>query len=71
MESRRIPKFENEAEEAPWWFDHREEIAQDIVMASREGRLGEGSRARFQRRVIEQGQGPSTREHANAGDASG
>jgi hypothetical protein len=69
MESRRIPKFENEAEEAQWWFDHREEISQDIVIASREGRLGEGSRARFQRRMMEQEQGTVTREHANVGDA--
>ena len=70
MESRRIPKFENEAEEAQWWFDHREEISDDIVAASREGRLGEGSRARFQRRMAEQKQGAATVEHVTVADAS-
>jgi hypothetical protein len=53
MESRIIPKFATEAEEANWWFDHREEIADDIVAASREGRLSEGIKARWQRRQAE------------------
>ena len=23
----RIPRFPSEADEAPWWFDHRDEVA--------------------------------------------
>jgi hypothetical protein len=49
MEPRRIPVFATEAEEAKWWYDHREEIADDLFAASREGRLGEGSKARWAR----------------------
>jgi hypothetical protein len=54
MERRIIPKFATEAEEAKWWYDHREDISQDIVAASCEGRLGEGSKARFIRKQAEQ-----------------
>jgi transcription elongation GreA/GreB family factor len=53
MEPRKIPKFATEAEEARWWYDHRDEIAQDIIDASRAGRLGEGSRSRALRRTQE------------------
>jgi hypothetical protein len=49
MESRRIPVFAAEAKESRWWFDHREEISDDIIKASREGSLGEGSKARWAR----------------------
>jgi len=44
-----MPKFATEAEEAQWWFDHRMELADDMVAAIREGRTGEGSRARAAR----------------------
>jgi predicted DNA binding CopG/RHH family protein len=33
-----IPKFESEAEEAQWWFDHREEMASWMENAVAEGR---------------------------------
>jgi hypothetical protein len=56
MESRIIPKFANEAEEAKWWYDHREEIADDILAASREGRLSEGIKVRWLRRQAEKQQ---------------
>ena len=39
-----IPKFESEAEEAQWWFDHREETAAwmaDAVDERRTTSLGE------------------------------
>jgi predicted DNA binding CopG/RHH family protein len=32
-----MPHFANEAEEAQWWFDHREELAEDVVAAARVG----------------------------------
>ena len=51
MEPRKIPVFATEAEEAQWWYDHREELAQDFVDAAKAGRLGEGSKARFARRM--------------------
>jgi hypothetical protein len=56
MEKRRLPKFENEAEEARWWFDHRDEIAQDIIAASKAGKLGEGTRAKYKRMIPESAQ---------------
>jgi hypothetical protein len=56
MESRIIPKFATEAEEAKWWFDHREDISDDIIAASRAGRLSEGIKARWQRRQAEKHQ---------------
>jgi len=33
-----IPKFSNEAEEAQWWFDHRDETALWTEKAVKEGR---------------------------------
>ncbi len=47
MEKRIIPKFESEAQEARWWYENREELAQDFVNAVREGRTGPGSMARL------------------------
>jgi predicted DNA binding CopG/RHH family protein len=37
MKEQRIPKFQSEAEEARWWFEHREETAQWMEDAVREG----------------------------------
>jgi hypothetical protein len=39
VEDRIIPKFASEAEEAKWWFDHREELDKDFARALAEGRL--------------------------------
>lgn len=39
MESRKLPQFANETEEAQWWFDNRELIGQDFEKAGEEGRL--------------------------------
>jgi hypothetical protein len=50
MEKRIIPKFATEAEEARWWYENREELAQDFVNAVREGRAGPGSMARLRER---------------------
>jgi predicted DNA binding CopG/RHH family protein len=41
-----IPRFENEAEEARWWFDNREAVSDEFELAAKEGRLGHGTVAR-------------------------
>jgi hypothetical protein len=56
MEPRRIPVFATEAEEAKWWYENREELAQDFVEARKAGRLGEGSKARWLRMQAEKKQ---------------
>ena len=48
-----IPRFENEAEEAQWWFDQRDELSKDFVAAANNGTLGEGSVARAARKQRE------------------
>jgi transcription elongation GreA/GreB family factor len=49
----KIPRFATEAEEAQWWFDHRDEVCEDIVSAAKNGTLGEGSLARAARKQKE------------------
>lgn len=51
MTIRRLPKFANEAEEADWWYEHRNEVADDLIAASRAGTLGPGTRVRYQQRM--------------------
>jgi predicted DNA binding CopG/RHH family protein len=46
MEKRLVPKFESEADEAKWWFDHQDELLKDFQQAAVEGRLGHGTVAR-------------------------
>jgi hypothetical protein len=53
MADRKIPQFQNESEEARWWFEHRDEIGSDLIAASRQGRSGEGSTARHARKTKE------------------
>ena len=48
-----MPRFESEAEEAQWWFDHREDVMRDIANAAKNGTLGEGSMARGLRKMKE------------------
>jgi hypothetical protein len=60
MEPRRIPVFATEAEEAKWWYDNREELAQDFVEARKAGRIGEGSKARWARMQAERQQAEQT-----------
>jgi len=45
-EMQKIPKFASEAEEAQWWYDHREERAEAFVKASHEGRVTQGAMVR-------------------------
>ena len=41
MEIPKIPKFENEADEANWAYEHREELAAEFLRAAQEGRVRE------------------------------
>jgi hypothetical protein len=45
-EELKIPKFQDEAEEARWWVDHQDEIAGAFEQAATDGRLGRGTVAR-------------------------
>ena len=62
MKLPKMPKFATEAEEAKWWFDHRIELADEMVAAIQEGRTGEGSRARTSRLRAEEEQQRTTNE---------
>ena len=46
MENRVLPNFASEADEAKWWFEHRDELDQDFLKAAEEGRLGRDTVAR-------------------------
>jgi predicted DNA binding CopG/RHH family protein len=43
MEPLKIPKFENEADEASWAFQHREDLAAAFLQAAQEGRVRQGT----------------------------
>lgn len=42
----KIPKFANEADEANWWYEHRDELAKAFEDAAGRGELRTGSVAR-------------------------
>ncbi len=42
MSDFKLPKFANEDEEAKWWFDNQELIADEFEKAAAEGRLKRG-----------------------------
>ena len=46
-----IPKFANEAAEAKWWFEHRNQLSEDLIRASKSGSSGRGSRERYAERL--------------------
>jgi hypothetical protein len=47
MATRRvIPKFDSEADEARWWFEHADELMDDFDAAAADGTLGHGTVAR-------------------------
>jgi hypothetical protein len=41
-----VPSFANEAEEARWWFENQDAVADEFELAEREGRLGHGTAVR-------------------------
>lgn len=45
----KIPSFAKEAEEAQWWYDHREEVIQAFEEAAARGELRTGTAARLAR----------------------
>ena len=45
----KIPKFSSEAEEAQWWYDHRDELTKAFEDAAAQGELSSGSAARLAR----------------------
>jgi hypothetical protein len=60
MEKRIIPVFATEAEEAKWWYDNREALADDMVAAMHNGRPGEGAKARWERLQRDRTANPSS-----------
>lgn len=42
MSDFKLPKFDNEDEEAKWWFENQELVANEFEKAAKEGRLGRG-----------------------------
>jgi ABC-type taurine transport system substrate-binding protein len=48
---RRIPVFATESEEADWWYEHREELGDELVAAIRSGQNGIGSLGRAKLRA--------------------
>jgi len=45
-ERRELPVFANEDEEAKWWYDNREQHAEEFLQAAREGRVTRGAMIR-------------------------
>jgi len=43
METLKIPKFENEADEANWAYENREVLAGAFLQAAQEGRVRQGT----------------------------
>jgi len=53
----KMPKFETEAEEAQWWFDHRDDLSDEFIRRAAEGTLGEGTLGRALKRQTAAGSG--------------
>lgn len=45
-EKPKVPKFENESEEAAWWFNNQDHVLSLFERAAAEGRLGHGTAMR-------------------------
>jgi hypothetical protein len=43
MEEMKIPKFENETDEADWLYENREGLAAAFLQAAEEGRVRQGT----------------------------
>jgi predicted DNA binding CopG/RHH family protein len=43
METLKIPKFENEADEANWLFENRERLANAFLQAAQQGQVRQGT----------------------------
>jgi predicted DNA binding CopG/RHH family protein len=51
MKKQKVPAFRSEAEEARWWYAHREELGRDLEDAARKGTLKTLSTAELLRRA--------------------
>jgi hypothetical protein len=49
--NRTIPKFDNEADEAQWWFENKSLIEQDFIDAFESGTIGNGRPLALQYKV--------------------
>ena len=47
----KLPRFANEAEEAQWWYEHREETGRALLEAVQSGQNGIGSLGRAKLRA--------------------
>ena len=45
--NRAVPHFDNEADEARWWFEHKDLIEQDFEDAFDNGTIGSGRSLRY------------------------
>lgn len=41
-----VPKFATETEEADWWYNNRDRVSEEFLLAAKEGRLGRGTMMR-------------------------
>ena len=63
-----IPKFQSEAEEAQWWFDHREETSSWMEKAA--GERGAANLSEVLQRRRQAGPTPTVSIRIDAGDLS-
>jgi predicted DNA binding CopG/RHH family protein len=67
----KLPTFASEAEEAQWWFDHRDdEVAKAFEDAAAEGKLRSGSAASLARKENAAGVTPTTTIRLDPDDIS-
>jgi predicted DNA binding CopG/RHH family protein len=48
---RKIPTFRSQAEEAKWWYEHRENLDRDLLRAAEAGTLKKMDRLQLLKRV--------------------
>ncbi len=49
MEKLKVPKFASKADEAQWWYDHRDELTKAFEDAAAHGELRTGTAAKLAR----------------------
>jgi hypothetical protein len=64
-----VPRFTSEADEAEWWFEHRDELGEAFEEAAKAGRVHRGTVARLARDRASAGPVPSATIHLQADDA--
>jgi len=69
MEKLKLPKFANEADEAQWWYDHRDELTEAFEDAAARGELRTGTAAKLARERAA-GVTPTTTIRLDPGDIS-